>query len=67
MANDIQIRIFSSNKNQKVLTAHNPQTLMAIFKQCEKNNLKFQIQQGMEYAWVHNTFMNWMETSQEAV
>jgi hypothetical protein len=64
MSNDIQVRIFSSNRTQKVLTAHNPQTLMAILKQCEKNNLKFQIQKGMEYVWVHNTLMNWMETAE---
>jgi hypothetical protein len=64
MANDIQIRVFGPGRSQQVLTANNPKTLRAIFDKCEKNNLKFQIQQGMEYCWVHNAFMNWMEAAE---
>lgn len=60
----IEVRVFGPNRRQQVLIANNPKTLTAIFDQCEKNNLKFQIQQGMEYYWVHNAFMNWMEAAE---
>ena len=64
MSYDIQVRVFGPGRSQQVLIATGPKTLTAIFDQCEKNNLKFQIQQGMEYCWVHNAFMNWMEATQ---
>jgi hypothetical protein len=60
MKKDIQVRVFGANGSQQVLTVNNPKTLMAIFEKCQKQNLQFQIQDGMEYRWVHNTFANWL-------
>jgi hypothetical protein len=65
MTTEIQVLVVKPGRKKVVLTARNPQTLTAIMFKCQREDWLFQIQNGLDLAWVHNCLLNWMEQEME--